>query len=196
MERGILLSLTQCVPITRPGRVIRRLGLSWFGGPLAHGAVLQLIVFSICDYIAVVRVLNSGSSKSPDVIDLLRILTLKACRHNFVFLAAHTPGRDNFAAQALSRLRLKVRSSVVWPLTPTSSPVQFQNHCCRTWYRLLDQPVFWSLGSRFGFIHSSCLRWWSAGLLPFLLHFCPAVLSIIRMAANVVCDLVGPDPEF
>jgi hypothetical protein len=56
---------------------------------------------------AIVNVLNSGTSKSHDIMHLLRLLTLEACRHNFVFLAAHTPGRDNSAADALSRLRLQ-----------------------------------------------------------------------------------------
>ena len=53
------------------------------------------------------RTVNSSSSKSPDVMHLLRLLTLEACRHNFVFSAAHTPGRDNSAADTLSRLRLQ-----------------------------------------------------------------------------------------
>ena len=56
---------------------------------------------------AVLGILNSGTSKSPDLIHLLRLLTLEACRHNFVFSAAHTPGRDNSAANALSRFRLQ-----------------------------------------------------------------------------------------
>ena len=46
-------------------------------------------------------------ASDSDVMHLLRLLTLEACRHNFVFSAAHTPGRDNSAADALSRLRLQ-----------------------------------------------------------------------------------------
>ena len=67
----------------------------------------RLRVQFLCDNMAIVNVLNSGTSKSHDIMHLLRLLTLEACRHNFVFLAAHTPGRDNFAADALSRLRLQ-----------------------------------------------------------------------------------------
>ena len=72
-------------------------GCAWF----------RLRVQFLCDNIAVVSVLNSGTSKSPDVMHLLRLPTLEACRHNFVFSAAYTPGRDNSAADALSRLRLQ-----------------------------------------------------------------------------------------
>ena len=120
---------------------------------------------------------------------LLRLLTLEACRHNFVFSAKIIP-------QLTLCLVCFYRSSAAWLLTPISSPVQFRHHCCRSWYLRLDQPVFWSLGSGLGSTYSSCLRCWSAGLLPILLQFFPAVLSVIRMAADVICDLVGPDPEF
>ena len=139
MKWSILLSLTRCVPVTRLGRVIRCLRLSWFWGPLAHGVVLQLVVFSPFAFVycvpgissdrsssaplgscvvsppCAILVRQSGGSqcpqlryvKSPDVMHLLRLLTLEACRHNFVFSAAHSPGRDNSAADALSRLRLQ-----------------------------------------------------------------------------------------
>jgi hypothetical protein len=49
----------------------------------------RLRVQFFCD---VLCVLNSGTSRSPDVMHLLRLLTLAACRHNFVFSAAHPPG--------------------------------------------------------------------------------------------------------
>ena len=67
----------------------------------------RLRVQFLCDNMAVVGILNSGTSKSPDLMHLLRLLTLEACRHNFIFSAAHTPGRDNSAADALSRFRLQ-----------------------------------------------------------------------------------------
>ena len=63
-------------------------GCAWF----------RLRVQLLCDNMAVVTVLNSSTSKSPDVMHLLRLLTLEACRKNFIFLAAHTPGRENYAA--------------------------------------------------------------------------------------------------
>ena len=61
----------------------------------------------LCDNMAIVSVLNYGSSKSHNVMHFLRILTREAYRHNFVFSAAHVAGRDNLAANALSRLRLQ-----------------------------------------------------------------------------------------
>jgi hypothetical protein len=67
----------------------------------------RLRVQFLCDNRAVVDILNAGTSKSSDVMHLLRLLTLAACRHNFVFSASHTPGRVNVAADALSRLRLQ-----------------------------------------------------------------------------------------
>ena len=67
------------------------------------------------------------------------------------------------------------RSSAAWFLTPIRSPVKSRHHCSRSWYLLLDPPVFWSLGSGLGSMHSSCLRCWAAGLLPILLQFFPAI---------------------
>ena len=62
----------------------------------------RLRVQFLCDNRAVVDILNAGTSKSSDVMHLLRLLTLAACRHNFVFSASHTPGRVNVAADAVS----------------------------------------------------------------------------------------------
>jgi hypothetical protein len=97
----------------------------------------RLRVQFFCDNMAVVCVLNSGTSGSPDVIHLLRLLTLAACRHNFVFSAAHPPGRDNAAADALSRLRLQefqvvinVICDVAGPITELSFVIRFIV-CCR-----------------------------------------------------------------
>ena len=109
-------------------------GRAWF----------RLRVQFLCDNMAVVSVLNSGTSESADLMHLLRLLTLEACRHNFVFSADHTPGRDNSAADALSVCTY--RSSDAWLLTPIRSPVKFRHHCSRSWYLLLDPPVFWSQG--------------------------------------------------
>ena len=84
---------------------------NWFPSWLQHiseGLRGLACVFSfLCDNRAVVDILNAGTSKSSDVKHLLRLLTLAACRHNFVFSASHIPGRVNVAADALSRLRLQ-----------------------------------------------------------------------------------------
>jgi hypothetical protein len=72
-----------------------------------------------CDNLAVVHILNASTSKLTDIMHLLCLLTLVACRHNFVFSATHTPGRVNLAADALSRLQLQEFRCIV----PESNPL-------------------------------------------------------------------------
>ena len=55
------------------------------------------------DNMAVVSVLRSGTSKDPNMMVLLRYLSLVAARNSFAFTACYTPGRDNSTADALSR---------------------------------------------------------------------------------------------
>ena len=55
------------------------------------------------DNMAVVSVLHSGTSKDPNMMFLLRSLSLSAARHSFAFTASHKAGRDNCIADALSR---------------------------------------------------------------------------------------------
>lgn len=55
------------------------------------------------DNMAVVSVLRSGTSKDPNMMVLLRYLSLVAARNSFAFTASYTPGRDNSIADALSR---------------------------------------------------------------------------------------------
>ena len=55
------------------------------------------------DNMAVVSVLRSGTSKDPNMMVLLRYLSLVAARNSFGFTASYTPGRDNSIADALSR---------------------------------------------------------------------------------------------
>ena len=153
----------------------------------------RLRVQFLCDNMVIVSFLNSGTSKSPDVMHLLRLLTLEAAAKILYSVFCIRPAE--IIQQLMFCLVGAYRSSVSWLLTPISSPVQFRQHCCRSWYLRVDQPVFWSLGSGLGSIYSSCLRCWSTGLLPILLQFFLAVLSVIRMAA-VICDLVRPDREF
>ena len=59
-----------------------------------------------CDNSAVVAILNKGSSKSSEVMHLLRSLITSACSYNFTFTAVHVPGSRNAAADALSRLQV------------------------------------------------------------------------------------------
>ena len=63
-------------------------------------AWFRLHVWFSCESVA--DILNSRISKSPNIMHLF-----EACRHNLVFSAAHTSGRDKSAADFVSRLRLE-----------------------------------------------------------------------------------------
>ncbi|XP_028416203.1 uncharacterized protein LOC114540089 [Dendronephthya gigantea] len=67
----------------------------------------RLQVQFLCDNDAVVAVINSGSSKDPLTMHLLRRLVLVACLFHFSISARHVPGRHNAAADSLSRSRLQ-----------------------------------------------------------------------------------------
>ena len=58
-----------------------------------------------CDNESVVAVINSGHSKAPRIMDLLRFLTRTAMKHNFLVRARHVPGVSNDIADALSRFQ-------------------------------------------------------------------------------------------
>jgi len=55
------------------------------------------------DNMAVVFALHSGTSRDPNMMTLLRHLSLIAARNFFAFTASHTAGRDNSTADGLSR---------------------------------------------------------------------------------------------
>ena len=61
-----------------------------------------------CDNASVVACLNSGTSKSPAVMTLLRSLFLVCSKHNFAISAQHVAGKVNLIADALSRGLLQV----------------------------------------------------------------------------------------
>lgn len=59
-----------------------------------------------CDNESVVTIINSGHSKAPRIMDLLRTLTLLSMKHNFFVRARHVPGASNDIADALSRFQV------------------------------------------------------------------------------------------
>ena len=59
-----------------------------------------------CDNESVVAIINSGHSKVPRIMDLLRFLVLLSMKHNFFVRARHVPGVSNDIADALSRLQV------------------------------------------------------------------------------------------
>ena len=60
-----------------------------------------------CDNESVVAIINSGHSKAPRVMDLVRFLVLISMKHNFLVRARHVPGASNEIADALSRFQVQ-----------------------------------------------------------------------------------------
>ena len=67
----------------------------------------QRIRFS-CDNLSVVQVLQKKSSKNPHLLKLLRNLTFFAVKFNFDYSAVHVEGKENPAADSLSRFQFQV----------------------------------------------------------------------------------------
>ena len=60
-----------------------------------------------CDNLSVVSIINSGHSKTPRIMDLVRHLVLLSMQHNFVVQARHVPWVTNAIADALSRFQMQ-----------------------------------------------------------------------------------------
>ena len=60
-----------------------------------------------CDNESVVAIINSGHSKAPRVMDLVRFLVLISMKYNFLVRACHVPGTSNGIADALSRFQVQ-----------------------------------------------------------------------------------------
>ena len=65
-----------------------------------------------CDTEAVVTIINSGTSKEPESMALLRCLFFIAARNNLLITAVHLPGSSNQIADALSRNNLQFFSTI------------------------------------------------------------------------------------
>ena len=60
-----------------------------------------------CDNESVVSIINSGHSKAPRIMDLVRFLVLISMKHNSLVRARHVPGVSNEIADALSRFQMQ-----------------------------------------------------------------------------------------
>lgn len=69
-----------------------------------------------CDNESVVTIINSGHSKAPRIMDLVRFLVLISMKHNFLVRARHVPGVSNEIADALSRFQMQR----FWALAPAA----------------------------------------------------------------------------
>ena len=58
-----------------------------------------------CNNESVVAIINSGHSKAPHIMDLLRFLVLVSMKHNFFVQVCHVPGVCNETADAVSRFQ-------------------------------------------------------------------------------------------
>ena len=76
-----------------------------------------------CDNQAIVHVWDSGLSRSPDLMHLVRALFFVAARNNFNVMVRHISGVDNMLADALSRLQLARFRSLAPRADPAATPI-------------------------------------------------------------------------
>ena len=67
-----------------------------------------MTVLARCDNMAVVAIVNSGTARDPQTMNLMRCLTFIAAKRDFRMRAAHIKGTHNTLADALSRDNLKL----------------------------------------------------------------------------------------
>ena len=75
------------------------------------------------DNMAVVSVLCSGTSKDPNMMVLLRSLSLSAACYSFAFTASHRAGRDNCTAGALSPFDFQRFCHLAPHAAPAATPI-------------------------------------------------------------------------
>ena len=76
-----------------------------------------------CDNQGVLEVINSGRSKVPRVMDLVRDLTLCTLQHNFYFRAVHVPGINNNIADCFSRFQMERFHQLAPQANATPDPI-------------------------------------------------------------------------
>ena len=67
----------------------------------------QKHILFYCDNKAAVTAINKGTSSSPLIAKLLRVLTLRSMQGNFLVQASHVPGKTNGIVDALSRKQMQ-----------------------------------------------------------------------------------------
>lgn len=85
----------------------------------------RCIIFH-CDNKAIVDVINKQSCKDVELMKLMRHMVLTAMKYNIKFTSKHVPGKNNFLADALSRLQ--VTPQLLETFRMNSSPVPIPNH--------------------------------------------------------------------
>jgi len=105
-ERGISIEWQELFPILVACAI-------WH--PLFKGKRLQFW----CDNESVVSIINSGHSKAPPIMELVRKLVLLSMEHNFLVRARHVPGVSNEIADALSHFQMQR----LWVLAPDADQI-------------------------------------------------------------------------
>ena len=100
----------------------------------------QLVIFHI-DNMAVVEVLNKGSSKEPSgrVMHLLRCLSFICAHHQFSFKATHVAGVHNSIADAISRNFVLTLALQEPPINPQLAPIP-----PALWTLLVEEQPDWT----------------------------------------------------
>ena len=93
------ITLKELIPIVIAGVI-------W--GPLWRGAT----VLAQCDNLAVVSIVNHGTSKNQEVMHLARCLAFITAKFDFHIIATHIKGTHNIQADALSRDNLSLFRSL------------------------------------------------------------------------------------
>ena len=84
-------------------------------------ACKRILIF--CDNEGIVLAINSGTSRSPLMAQLLRHLILSCMKGNFVFRAKHLPGVNNPIADALSRSQVLRFRGLALEACPKPTPI-------------------------------------------------------------------------
>ena len=107
---GCHITVKELVPIVVAATVW---GPSWRGKT----------ILARCDNIAVVAIVNHGSSKNAEAMQLMRCLSFIAATFDFRLVATHIRGRDNILADALSRDNWSLFNSLYPQASKEATPI-------------------------------------------------------------------------
>ena len=118
------------------------------------GSLKNLTIKVWCDNAAVVGIINSGRSRHSLIMHLMRCLFFFWAHHNIFLVAEHIAGKDNVAADSLSRNNLPLFRQQVARATPNPTRVpeellqalihnqpDWTSERWRTWFRVTLQKV-------------------------------------------------------
>jgi hypothetical protein len=80
-------------------------------------------ILARCDNTAVVAIVNSGTSRNPQAMNLMRCLAFLSAKGDFRIQAAHIRGSHNIVADALSRDNLPLFRSCYPQANPDPTPI-------------------------------------------------------------------------